>query len=84
MNEESKPRLIRANHAAANDNGKAEKPPTIWEAIKAQHDAGTDASTIMDTLIEAIARCTVTWGVDHNQLMELYRRAVIELRGRGS
>jgi hypothetical protein len=81
MNEESKPRLIRANHAAANDNG---RPLTIYEAIQKQQDNGSEATEIVESLIEAMSRCTVTWGCDVNQVCEMYRRAVIELRGRGS
>lgn len=83
MNEESHPRHIRATHAAANDNGKSERPPTIFEAIKAQHDGGAEAAMIMESLIDAMALCTVTWVVDVNQVCEMYRAAVIEKRGRG-
>jgi hypothetical protein len=84
MTEESDPLMIRATHAPANDNGRADRPMTIYEAIKAQHDIGTDAAQIVEALIEATARCTVTWGCDVNQVCEMYRKAVIELRGRGT
>jgi hypothetical protein len=78
----TKPEFIVARQMnPANDNNKPFRAQTIFECIKAQHDAGVGADVIAHALIEALATCTITWGMDTEEICELYKELVKKGRG---
>jgi hypothetical protein len=62
----------------ANDN---DRPQDVRDCIKDQHDAGVRADVIAMQLLEALATCTITWGMDTEEICELYKELVKKGRG---
>lgn len=75
-----KPVQARGPMVAANDNGRP-VPIGIMQALQAQHDAGVRADIILASVIEALATCTITWGCDMDQVIDIYKECVTKARG---